>query len=169
MTSVAVNVTTHTSTYVATSMLRSLRRIIRDCGLSTEKMAEQWEVLEAGVATWLDSGHLEALILEVYDSSDRRDDRRGRFDFNIDYRYYTDGDGALWLDPDTVRRTIIKNGSYPSSCEYRFVASTSAGRPNVPGWESTTLRSTDGFGRHTVGTAIGGGSIGASLAYYRRA
>lgn len=169
MTSVAVNVTTHTSTWVATNMLRSLKQIIRDCGLSIARMAEQWEVLERGVAAWLESGHLEALVLEVFDPADRVDDRRGRFDFTIDYRYYTDGDGDLWLDPETVRRTIIKSGSYPARCDYRFVASTTAGRPAVAGWSSTTLRSTDGFDRHTVGTAIGGGSVGAALAYYRRA
>ena len=169
MTSVAVNVYTHASTHVATNMLRSIRQIIRECGLSTTRMTEQWAVLEAGVAAWLESGHLESLILEVYDPSDPGDDRRGRFDFTIEYRYYANGDGELWLDPDTVRRTVIKNGSYPSNCEYRFVASTSAGRPDVVGWSSTTLRSTEGFSRHTVGTAIGGGSLGASLAYYRRA
>lgn len=168
MTAVAVNVRTYATTHVATNMLRSIRHIIKGCGLSTSKMLEQWDVLERGVAIWLESRHLEALVLEVYDPSDSVDDRRGRFDFTIDYGYYADGDGELWLDPDTVRRTIIKNGSYPSSCEYRFVASTSSGRPDVEGWQSTTLRSTSGFTRHTVGTAIGGGSLGASLSYYRR-
>ena len=168
MTSVAVNVHTHSATYVATNMLRSIRQIIKGCGLSPAKMVNQWAILEAGVATWLESGHLEALVLEVYDPSDTHDDRRGRFDFTIDYRYYADGEGELWLDPETVRRTVIKNGSYPSTCEYRFVATTSAGRPDVEGWSSTTLRSTDGFTRHSVGTAIGGGGLGASLSYYRK-
>jgi hypothetical protein len=168
MTSVVVNVHTHAATHVASNVLRSIRQIIKGCGLSTAKMLDQWTVLEAGVATWLETGDLEALILEVYDPSDWVDDRRGRFDFTIDYSYYRDGDGELWLDPDTVRRTILKNGSYPSACEYRFVATTKPGRPNVEGWSSTTLRSTTGFERHTVGTAVGGGSLGASLAYYRR-
>lgn len=168
MTSVIVNVHTHASTHVAANVLRSIRQIIKGCGLSTARMLDQWAVLESGVATWLQSGDLEALILEVFDPSDRVDDRRGRFDFTIDYAYYRDGDGELWLDPETVRRTILKNGSYPSACDYRFVATTSPGRPDVEGWSTTTLRSTSGFERHTVGTAVGGGSLGASLAYYRR-
>ena len=167
-TAVAVNVQAHSATHVATNMLRSLRQIIRDTGLSVQKMVDQWDSLEEGVETWLQSEHLQALILEVYDPSDRVDDRRGRFDFTIEYRYYTDGDGELWLDPDTVRQAIVKNGSFPSQCTYRFVADVADGAPDVPGWQSTTLRSTAGFTRHTVGTAVAGGSLGAGLSYYRR-
>ena len=36
----------------------------------------------------------------------------GRFDFTIEYTY-CDGDGELWLAPDTVSRTVCKNDSYP--------------------------------------------------------
>lgn len=169
MTTVGVNVQTHTSTHVATNMLRSIRQIIKGCGLSATKMLTEWAVLELGVSTWLESGHLKALVLEVFDPTDSVDDRRGRFDFTIEYRYYVDGDGDLWLDPETVRRTILKNGSYPSNCDYRFIADTSDGYPHVDGWGETTMRSTDGFTRHTMGAAIGGGSLGASLAYYRKA
>jgi hypothetical protein len=42
-------------------------------------------VLENGVATWLASGHLRTFVLEVFDPSDRVDDRRGRFDFTIEW------------------------------------------------------------------------------------
>lgn len=167
-TSVAVNVYTYSVTHVASNVLRSLRQIIRESGLSVQRMVDEWDWLERGVSTWLQSGHLRSLILEVYDPSDRIDDRRGRFDFTIDYGYYSDGDGELWLDPDTVRQAIKKNGSYPSSCTYRFVADVADGAPEVSGWVSTTLRSTAGFTRHSVGTAVAGGSLGAGLSYYRR-
>ena len=91
----------------------------------------------------------------------------GRFDFRIDYSYYGDGDGDLWLDPDTVAWAIKKNGSYPSRCDYRIVADTADGAPRVDGWADTTLRSTDGMRRHAVGTALGGGSMGAALGYWK--
>jgi hypothetical protein len=39
--------------------------------------------------------------------------------------------------------------------------------PHVDGWSDTTLRSTDGMCRHTVGTALGGGSMGAGLSYWK--
>jgi HORMA domain-containing protein len=165
---VRTNVTTYATTHVATNMLRSLKQIIQGCGLDPARLMAQWALLENGVATWLASGHLQALVLEVFDSSDRVDDRRGRFDFTIDYCYYADGDGELWLDPRTVRQAILKAGSYPSACDYRFVADTAPSAPRVEGWSDTTLRSTAGMTRRTVGTAIGGGSLGASLAYYTR-
>lgn len=164
---VGVNVRTYSATFVANNILRSIRQIIRDSGLSTSKMTDQWAALEAGVATWLKSGHLKALILEVYDLRDILDDRRGRFDFTIDYSY-GDDDGELWLDPDVVSHAIRKNGSFPSQCEYRLVADVSDGAPSVLGWSSATLRSTEGFSRHTVGTATAAAKLGASLAYYKK-
>ena len=42
-------------------------------------------MLENGVTTWLASGHLRAFVLEVFDPSDRVDDRRERFDFTIEW------------------------------------------------------------------------------------
>lgn len=168
-TSVRVNTSVYATTHVATNMLRSLRQLIRGSGLSRERMHRQWEVIERGVATWLASGHLQALTLEVFDPGKPAGaDLVGRFDFTIDYGYYSDGDGELWLDADAVAFAIRKNGSYAPGCDYRFVATTAPGRPSVAGWSDTTLRSTAGFTRHAVGTTVGGGSLGAGLAYYAR-
>ncbi|MBX6750986.1 MAG: HORMA domain containing protein [Micromonosporaceae bacterium] len=168
-TSVRVNTHTYATTHVATNMLRSVRQIIRESRLSPTKMQDDWEILESGIKTWLGTGHLRRLILEVYDPTRPADvDLVGRFDFTIDYGYYGDGDGDLWLDPDTVSYAVRKNGSYPERCDYRIVADLAPGYPPVSGWSTTTLRSTGGFTRHSVGTTIGGGSIGADLAYYIR-
>ena len=170
MSTAAIRVDTHTHavTHVTANLMRGLKRLIQGCGLSTDKILGAWPVLEAGINAWLASGHLQRLVLEVFDPSDVNDDRRGRFDFDIDYGYYPGGDGALWMDTDTVAATIRKNGSYPSQCGYRIVAVSSAGRPDVPGWSSTSLRSTGGMSRHVVGTTVGGGSLGASVAYWRK-
>jgi hypothetical protein len=150
-------------------MLRGLRQIIRGTGLDPTLLRDQWEVLERGIAAWLRSGHLEALILEVYDPGRQASaDFVGRFEFNIDYGYHPDGDGDLWLDSDAVAFAIRKNGSYPSLCAYRVVADTSPGYPTVPGWSTTTLRATTGFTRHSTGTALSGGGLGAGLSYYTR-
>ena len=126
-TSVRVNTHTYATTHVATSMLRGLKQIIRESGLSIDTVQNQWTVLKSGVATWLDSRHLKTLVLEVYDP-DRPAGRDlvGRFDFTIDYGYYSDGEGDLWLDPDTVAYTVRKNGSYPSRCAYRLIADTAS-------------------------------------------
>jgi Bacterial HORMA domain 2 len=168
-TSVRVNTYAYATTHVASNMLRSMKQIIRESGLSITRIQSQWAVLEDGVATWLNSGHLERLVLEVFDTGKPAGaDLIGRFDFTIDYTYYGDGDGDLWLDPETVSYAVRKNGSYPALCEYRLIADTAPGYPAVDGWSTTTFRSTAGFTRHSVGTAIGGGSIGAGLSYYTR-
>lgn len=167
--SVRVNTHTYATTHVATNMLRGMKQIIRESGLSISSIQGQWAVLEAGVTTWLDSKHLKGLVLEVYDPGKPAGaDLVGRFDFTIDYTYYGDGDGDLWLDPDTVSYTVCKNGSYPARCDYRLIADTAPGHPAVTGWSITTVRSTAGFTRHSVGTALGGGSLGAGLSYYTR-
>jgi Bacterial HORMA domain 2 len=165
--SVRVNTNTHATTHVATNMLRGMKQIIRESGLSIERIQSQWSVLEAGIATWLKSGHLKALVLEVFDpGKPTGNDHVGRFDFTIDYGYYSDGDGELWIDPDTISYVVRKNGSYPAKCEYRLIADTASGYPAVDGWSTTTFRSTAGFTRHSAGTAIGGGSLGAGISYY---
>jgi Bacterial HORMA domain 2 len=167
-TTVHVNTVTYAATHVATNMLKSLRDIIKGVGLNTGRIRESWDVVEDGIATWLVSRHLQAVTLEVYDPGRRGDGLVGRFDFTIAYDYYTGGDGDLWLDPDTIAYTIAKNGAFPGRCDYRIIAETTPGRPDVPGWSPAIYRSTAGFTRHTVGTAIGGGSLGSSLAYYTR-
>ncbi|MER6167103.1 hypothetical protein [Streptomyces violaceorubidus] len=168
-TAVRVNTHAHAATHVATGLISSLRKIVKASGLDPSRLTGQWSVLESGIAAWLESQHLRALVMEIHDP--RRaygDDLVGRFDFTIDYGYYPNGDGELWLDPDTVFYTVLKAGSFPSQCDYRFVADTAPGHPDVPGWSTTSLRSTAGFTRHDVGTAIGGGSLGAGLSYYTR-
>lgn len=166
MSTVSVSTSVYSATHVATNMLRGLKQIVAGCGLDTSTLVGQWGVLEAGVDAWVSSRDLEELVLEVWDA--KSPSRLiGRFDFTIDYSYYGSGDGELWLDPDTVAWAIRKNGSYPSGCDYRIVADTTPGAPHVDGWSATTLRSTDGLRRHSVGTALGGGSLGAGLSYWK--
>ena len=167
-TAVHVNTSTYATTHVATNMLGSIRSIIKGSGLNPDLLRDQWAILEHGIATWLASGHLKTVTLEVYDPGKQPADLAGRFDFAIDYGYYPGGDGELWLDPDTVAYTIRKNGSYPARCQYRIVIDNTPGHADIPGWTATTYRSTAGFARHVVGTALGGGSLGAGLSYYAR-
>ena len=82
---VRTNVTAYATTHVATNMLRSLKQIIHGGELDPARLMTQWAVLENGVATWPASGHLRALVLEVFEPSDRVDDRRRRFDFTIEW------------------------------------------------------------------------------------
>ena len=47
--------------------------------------------------------------------------------------------------------------------DLKTFANTAAGRPDVKGWTTGTLRSTSGMTRRSVGTSTGGGDLGASL------
>lgn len=151
-------------TYVADQILRGLQDIVRQSGLDPRKISDDWRVLERGLATWLTSRDLEEVVLEVYDQAS--DGLVGRWDFTITYDW-TDA-GSFWVDTDQIYYAIRKQGLWPRDCSYRVVVSTRPGRPDVPGWNPTTLRSTEGFVRHSIGTNIDAGGLGARASYYRK-
>ncbi len=164
-TTVKVNTYAYATTHVATNLIRSLKQLVVGCGLNASRLAGSWQTLERGVAAWLRSRHLERLILEIYDPTTDR--LAKRFDFDIDYSYHPAGNGDLWLDADTVAYALAKAGTVPSRCSYRIVADTRQGAPDVDGWTSTALRSTDHLRRRSVGASVGGGDLGASLNYWK--
>lgn len=163
---VAVNTYTHTTTYITDKMLHSLKYIIRESGLDPSPFVNDWGWMERGIKTWLGTHDLTKVMLEVYDSTNGA--LINRWDFDILYGYGSDGDGGMWVDTDAIKYAIRKAGLWPSQCKYRLVVDTKAGRPDVPGWAKTTLRSTDGLVRHSIGTTIGAVGAGTSSAYWRR-
>lgn len=164
-TAVAVSTYAHSVTYVADNILLSLKEIIRESGLSPEKLVNDWAVLQRGLSRWLQTRHLQRVVLEVFDPKTAA--FVGRWDFDVSYA--VQGDGTMWLNTQDVRYHILKSGRWPSACDYRIVVSTSPGRPEVDGWSATTLRSTAGFVRQSIGTTIDGSGIAAGAAYWRRA
>ncbi|MCZ2110073.1 MAG: HORMA domain containing protein [Dehalococcoidia bacterium] len=161
---VVANLYVHTTTYITDKMLRSILYIIRESGLDPSKFANDWEWMERGIRTWLGTQDLKRVLLEVFDPRDG--ELVGRWDFDIVYG--GDGDGSMWVDTDAIRFAIRKAGLWPSQCEYRLLTTTNPGRPDVAGWSPTTLRSTDGFVRHSIGTTIGAAGAATSTAYWRR-
>lgn len=162
---VSVNTYTHSVTYVANNLLFCLQEIIKKSGLDPSKIAEDWEVLERGLSTWLGTKDLETVTLEVFDP--RTNALVGRWDFTIGYSW-SEGSGAFWLDADQVRYAILKQGILPSSCAYRVVTDTKAGRPDVEGWSTTSYLATAGFVRHSIGTTMDAAGLSASATYYRK-
>jgi hypothetical protein len=162
---VIVNTHTHSVTYVADKMLHSLHQIIRESGLSPEKLTDDWATLQRGISIWLGTGDLKSVTLEVFDPG--TDGLVGRWDFEL--YYGSAGDGAMWVNTEDIKYHIRKAGKWPSLCEYRVILSTKPGRPAVYGWSSTTFRSTEGFVRQSIGTTIDGhGHISAGTAYWRK-
>lgn len=164
MSVISVNTFTYTAGYLTANLIRSVTDIIKSIGLDPGDLPHA--ALDRGLKVWIESEHLQRLTLEIYSRSS--DQLIGRFDFDLDYTYSSGDTGSFWLDTGQVKFAIQKHGLIPADCAYRVVTTTKPGRPDVAGWENTTLRSTDGMTRNAVGTAIGAGSAAAGLAYYTR-
>lgn len=158
-----VNTYTHSVTYVTDKLLTSVKDIIRLSGLNPGKMSDEWKILEQGISVWLGDKDLKEIHLEIYYS--RTGKFVGRWDFEIFYGY--SGDGSFWQDPDAIRYHIIKQGVFPSDCDYEIIVTTKAGRRNVAGWGSASLRSTEGFVKQSIGTTIDGSGLSSGTAYWR--
>jgi hypothetical protein len=162
-TAVTVNTYSHTVTHVTAKMLYSLQRIIQQIGLDAGKITSDWDNLERGISTWLKSQHLQRVILEVWNP--KSDALITRWDIEVNYGYT--GDGSLWADIDGIKYAIQKAGTVAILCEYRIIVTRSAGYPEVLGWTSATLRSTDHLKQYSVGSTIGGNGIAAETSYWR--
>jgi hypothetical protein len=163
--SVSVRSYTHATTYVADNILQSLKNILLYSGLDPDNLADDREVLHRGIKIWIESGHLQKIVLEVFDP--KSDALVTRWDVNITYEW-TGGDGQFWADTDAIRFAIKKTGVLPSSANYRVVAVTASGRPDVNGWSSTALRPTDGMVEQRIGTAIEASGLSGGMSYHRR-
>jgi Bacterial HORMA domain 2 len=168
MSTVAVYSYTHSVTYVADNILKSLKDIIRLIGLDPANLVNSWELNMRAVRTWLDSGDLQRVVLEIYHP--RTDVLITRFDVDVLYSW-SSGDGAFWTDTEQLKyhlRKIRDAGLVPSEAKYELLMATKAGRPDVPGWSSATYRSTNGMVRQSLGSTIEHSGLGASTAYWRR-
>ena len=165
MTSVAVNTYTHSVTYVADNILKSMKDIIRLSGLDPTNLVDGWASSMRALQTWLHSRHLAAVVLEIFDP--KTGALAGRWDIDVIYTTGL-GDGGFWTDTEQIRYHVRKAGLAPSEARYRLVLQNRSGRPDVDGWGATQFRSTEGFVRHSLGSTIEHCGLGASAAYWRK-
>jgi hypothetical protein len=165
MTTVAVNTYTHSVTYVADNILKSMKDIIRLSGLDPTNLVEDWSSTMQGLKTWLESRHLETVVLEIYDP--RSNALVGRWDIDVIYTTGS-GDGGFWTDTEQIKYHVRKAGLAPSAAKYRLLLQNKPGRPAVDGWSPAQYRSTDGFVRHSLGSTIEHNGLGGSAAYWRK-
>lgn len=163
---VVVNTYTHSVTYVTDNILRSLQDIVRLSGLDPTQIADDWTVLERGIKTWIESKHLETIVLEVYNPS--TDALIGRWDIDIAYAWSGEGGGRFWVDTEQIKIAIKKAGVWPGSSKYSIICRTKSGRPNVDGWSTAPFRSTVGMVKQSLGTTIEHSGLGAGTSYYRK-
>lgn len=164
MTSVAVNTYTHSVTYVADNILKSFKDIIRLSGLDSSKFANDWDSNMRAIKTWLGTGDLEQVVLEVFNP------RTGALivRWDIDIVYGWSGDGSFWTDTEQLKYAIRKAGLAPSDATYDIILMNKPGRPDVAGWGPASFRPTDGFVRHSLGSTIEHYGLGGSAAYWRK-
>jgi len=166
MTNVVVNTYTHSVTYVADNILKSLKDIIRLSGLDPAAFVGDWELYMRGVQTWLNTGDLETVELEIYDP--KTDTLIFRWDIDIAYGW-SGGDGSFWTDTEQLKYAIKKAGLVPSEARYRLLLQNKPSRPDVAGWSTASSRSTEGMVRQSLGTTVEHSGLGASTSYLRRA
>lgn len=163
MTTVSVDTYTHSATYVADNILKSLRGIIQLCDINPGMLASNWNAYIRATETWLGTGHLEKVVLEVFNPSSNALIVR----WSIDVAYGWSGDGSFWTDTEQLKYHIRKIGQLdPSIAAYRILLTTKSGRPDVDGWEITNLRSKNGFVRHSLGSTIDYNGLDGSHIYH---
>jgi hypothetical protein len=164
MSSVSINTHTHSVTYVTDNILKSLKDIVRLSDLNPEKLITEWESNQRAIRTWIDSGHLERVKLEIFDPSTNGLIVR----WDIDIVYSTGGgDGTFYTDTEQLKYAIKKAGVAPASANYDVLLQNKAGRPDVDGWGPAPSRSTEGMVRQSLGSTIEHKGLGASAAYWR--
>ena len=99
---------------------------MRLSGLDPSQISGDWEVLERGIRTWIDSKHLETILLEVYNP--KTDALIGRWDIYIAYTWQGEN-GRFWVDTDQIKAAIMKAGVWPGNSKYRIVCSNKGRAP----------------------------------------
>lgn len=165
MSSVSVYTYTHSVTYVADNILKSMKDIIRLSGLNPESFVDSWATYKEALTTWIESRHLELVMLEIFHPD--TDDLITRWDIDVVYTWSSD-EGSFWTDTDGLRYHIIKAGIAPEKAKYRMLLRTKPGEPAVPGWGSASSRSTIGFVRQSIGTTVEHNGLGGNASYWRK-
>ena len=165
MSSVATYSYTHSVTYVADNILKSLKDIIHLSGLNPASFVNDWAANLRAIRTWLESGDLERVALEIFHPSTNA--LIIRWDIDIVYSWSSD-DGTFWTDTDQLKYHILKAGVLPNAVKYGLLLKTKPGRPDVDGWSKGTYRSTDGMVKQSLGSTVEHSGLGAQAGYWRQ-
>jgi hypothetical protein len=155
----------HSEKFVADSMRNALRDIIREHGLSPDRLMEMWAAwIEKGVRAWLESGHLTAIIIEFFEPGASA--ITTRWDFPVTYT----GSGVeddMWTDKSYLRQLIAKAPRPTARCTYRVLLNRAPGFPAVDGIVNVSFLSTGEMVPRPAGTIVATGHIMAAATYWR--
>jgi len=154
----------HSIIFMSDNMRNTLREVIRENGISPNKLIQDWEIIERGIRTWLHSGHLNKIIVEFYKPGSST--TSARWDFPIGY-VGSGVDDDMWLDKNYLRQLIAKAKRPTSDCTYRIILCTDNDAPAVEGFTSCSLLSTGQMSARQAGTVIATGHMTAGATYWR--
>ena len=155
---------THNVVFMSDNLRNTLREVIRENGISPDKLMQDWETIEQGIKTWLRSGHLNNIVVEFFKPGATASS--ARWEFPIGYA----GTGVhddMWLDKNYLRQLIAKSARPSSDCTYRVVLCTNPGRPAVAGFVDCSFLSTGTLAARAAGTVIATGNMTAAVTYWR--
>jgi hypothetical protein len=155
---------THSIVFLSDNLRNTLREVIRENGLSPNKLMQDWETIERGIRTWLHSGHLNNIVVEFFRPFASA--ASARWEFPIGYTG-SGVDDDMWLDKAYLRQLIAKSARPSTDCTYRILLCTDTGAPQVTGFTSCTFLSTNGMSARQAGTVIATGHITAGATYWR--
>jgi hypothetical protein len=155
---------THSFVFLSDNMRNTLREVIRENGISPDKLMQDWSTIERGVRTWLASGHLNNIVVEFFKPG--ASEASARWDFPIGYNG-AGVDDDMWLDKNYLRQLIAKAKRPTSDCTYRILLCTNDGAPAVSGFTSCSFLSTGQMSARQAGTVIATGHVTAGATYWR--
>jgi hypothetical protein len=155
---------THNIVFLSDNLRNTLREVIRENGISPNKLMQDWETIERGIKTWLQSRHLKNIIVEFVRPG--ASVASARWEFPIGYA----GTGVhddMWLDKNYLRQLIAKSARPSADCSYRVILRTDPGKPYVHGFVDCSLLSTGNLAARQAGTVIATGHMTAAVTYWR--
>lgn len=153
----------HTAAYVSDKMRNLIKLLVQHYGLDPTALVDAWsDWVDRASRTWLQSGHLQKIIIEFYKPGTTV--ALGRWDFPI--RYDGNDVDEMWVDKQFLRQTFDKPPRPPAGCVYRILL-LAPGGDHVAGVSTTSFHSLNGLTAREAGTVIATPDIMASMTYYK--
>jgi hypothetical protein len=154
---------TQVTKFFADKMMMLLGNIVRDSGLDMATFTANRTALERGLKTWLQSGHLISISLEIFAPGTTTLVRR----WDLDWDKCDAAEAVFWADVVDIKYHLGKLGVHPSNYWYRFIVDRKPGFPAVEGWSKAEFADTSKLKKHCIGTTISAGGHGSRATYWK--
>lgn len=155
---------THSIVFLSDNLRNTLREVVREYGLSPDRLIQDWDTIERGIKTWLSSRHLKTVTVEFFKPGSSV--ASAKWEFPVVYTG-SGVDDDMWLDKAYLRQLIAKAARPTLDCSYRILLSTHPGAESVSGLVYTEFLSTGQLAARHSGTVIATGHMTAAATYWR--